>query len=144
MADEFKLPCQRVHALTVTVCRRPDSNRHCLTPALKATDLDLGHHASLPLFHFVYLTAKEGRRRVRVAAVPQAWSAHGSRPPRSLAGTSPSTSDTRSTASRGRNAGRFRSTTTITRVTPRERNSSSPCSKWRHKVSGQSRVRGGS
>ncbi len=27
VADEFKLPCQRVHAVTVTVCRRPDSNR---------------------------------------------------------------------------------------------------------------------
>ena len=26
--------------MTVTVCRRPDSNRRWLTPALKATDLD--------------------------------------------------------------------------------------------------------
>ena len=40
MTDEFKLPCQRVHAVTVTVCRRPDSNRRWLTPDLKATDLD--------------------------------------------------------------------------------------------------------
>ena len=40
VADKFKLPCQRVHAVTVTVCRRPDSNRRWLTPALKATDLD--------------------------------------------------------------------------------------------------------
>ena len=27
VADKFKLPCQRVHAVTVTVCRRRDSNR---------------------------------------------------------------------------------------------------------------------
>ena len=40
VADKFKLPCQRVHAVTVTVCRRPDSNRRWLTPALKATYLD--------------------------------------------------------------------------------------------------------
>ena len=40
VADKFELPCQRVHAVTVTVCRRPDSNRRWLTPALKATDLD--------------------------------------------------------------------------------------------------------
>ena len=40
VADKFKLPCQRVHAVTVMVCRRPDSNRRWLTPALKATDLD--------------------------------------------------------------------------------------------------------
>ena len=40
VADKFKLPCQRVHAVTVTVCRRPDSNRRWVTPALKATDLD--------------------------------------------------------------------------------------------------------
>ena len=40
VADKFKLPCQRVHAVIVTVCRRPDSNRRWLTPALKATDLD--------------------------------------------------------------------------------------------------------
>ena len=37
-ADKFELPCQRVHAVTVTVCSRPDSNgRRWLTPALKAT-----------------------------------------------------------------------------------------------------------
>ena len=52
VADKFKLPCQRVHAVTVTVCRRPDSNRRWLTPALKATDLDHSattlRHASLP------------------------------------------------------------------------------------------------
>ena len=41
VADKFKLPCQRVHAVTVTVCRRPDSNRRWLTPALKATDFEL-------------------------------------------------------------------------------------------------------
>ena len=46
MADEFKLPCQRVHAVTVTVRRRPDSNRRWLTPALKATNLD--HSATTP------------------------------------------------------------------------------------------------
>ena len=40
VADKFKPPCQRVHAVTVEVCRRPDSNRRWLTPALKATDLD--------------------------------------------------------------------------------------------------------
>ena len=40
VADKLKLPCQRVHAVTVTVCRRPDSNRRWLTPGLKATDLD--------------------------------------------------------------------------------------------------------
>ena len=40
VADKFKRHCQRVHAVTVTVCRRPDSNRRWLTPALKATDLD--------------------------------------------------------------------------------------------------------
>ena len=40
VADKFKLPCQRVHAVTVTVCRRPNSNRRWLTPALKAADLD--------------------------------------------------------------------------------------------------------
>jgi len=40
VADKFKLRFQRVHAVTVTVYRRPDSNRHWLTPALKATDLD--------------------------------------------------------------------------------------------------------
>ena len=40
VADKFKLPCQRVPAVTLTVCRRPDSNRRWLTPALKATDLD--------------------------------------------------------------------------------------------------------
>ena len=34
-ADKFKLPCQRVHAVTVTVCRRPDSSRRWLTPASK-------------------------------------------------------------------------------------------------------------
>ena len=52
VADKFKLPCQRVHEMsglsTVTVCRRPDSNRRWLTPVLKATDLDhaLDQHAS--------------------------------------------------------------------------------------------------
>ena len=40
VADKFELPCQRVHAVTVTVCRRPDLNRRWLMPALKATDLD--------------------------------------------------------------------------------------------------------
>ena len=40
VADKFMLLCQRAHAVTVTVCRRPDSNRRWLTPALKATDLD--------------------------------------------------------------------------------------------------------
>ena len=39
VADKFKRPCQRVHAVTVTIYRRPDSNRR--QPALKATDLDL-------------------------------------------------------------------------------------------------------
>ena len=39
VADKFQLPCQRVHAVTVTVCRRPDSNRRWLMPALKVTDL---------------------------------------------------------------------------------------------------------
>ena len=38
VADKFKSPCHRVHAVTVTICRRPDSNRRWLTPALKATD----------------------------------------------------------------------------------------------------------
>ena len=46
VADKFKLLCQRVHAVTVTVCRRPDSNRRWLTPALKATDL---YHAATTL-----------------------------------------------------------------------------------------------
>ena len=27
VADKFKLPCQRVHAVTVAVCRRSVSNR---------------------------------------------------------------------------------------------------------------------
>ena len=40
VAEKFALPCQRVHAVTITVCRRPDLNRRWLTPALKATDLD--------------------------------------------------------------------------------------------------------
>ena len=40
VAGKFKLPCQRVHAVIVTVCRRPDSNRRWVTPALKATDLN--------------------------------------------------------------------------------------------------------
>ena len=40
VADKFKLLCQRMQAVTVTICRRPDSNRRWLTPALKATDLD--------------------------------------------------------------------------------------------------------
>ena len=39
MADKFKLPCKRVHTVTVAVCRRPDLNRCWLTPASKATDL---------------------------------------------------------------------------------------------------------
>ena len=34
VADKFKVPCQRVHAVTVTVCRRPESNRRWLTPAI--------------------------------------------------------------------------------------------------------------
>ena len=29
VANKFKLPCQRVHAVTVTVCRPPHSNRRC-------------------------------------------------------------------------------------------------------------------
>ena len=33
VADKFKLPCQRVHAVTVTVCRRPDSNWRCMADA---------------------------------------------------------------------------------------------------------------
>ena len=37
VADTFKLPCQRVHAVTVTVWRRPDSNRRYLT---KVTDFE--------------------------------------------------------------------------------------------------------
>ena len=48
VADKFKSPYQRVHAVTVTVCRRPDSNRLWLTPALKATDLD---HSATTLCH---------------------------------------------------------------------------------------------
>ena len=40
VADKFKLPGQKVHAMTVTVCRRPDSNRRWLTPGSKAADLD--------------------------------------------------------------------------------------------------------
>ena len=52
VADKFKLPCQRVHAVTVTVCRRPDSNRRWLTPALKATDLD---HSATTLRHICIL-----------------------------------------------------------------------------------------
>ena len=39
-ANIFTLRCQMLHAVTVTVCRRPDSNRRWLTSALKATDLD--------------------------------------------------------------------------------------------------------
>jgi len=46
VADEFKLPCQRVHAVTVTVGGRPDSNRRWLTPELKPTDLN--HSATTP------------------------------------------------------------------------------------------------
>ena len=26
VADKFELPCQRVHTVTVTVCRRPDKD----------------------------------------------------------------------------------------------------------------------
>ena len=37
VADKFKLPCQRVHTVTVAVCRRPDLNQCWLTPA---TDLN--------------------------------------------------------------------------------------------------------
>ena len=48
VADKFKLPCQMAHAVTVTVCHRPDSNRRWLTPALKATDLD---HSATTLRH---------------------------------------------------------------------------------------------
>ena len=51
VADKFKLPCQRVHAVTVTVCRRPDSNRRW--PAMKATDLD---HSATTLHHIRRLT----------------------------------------------------------------------------------------
>ena len=47
VTDKFKPPCQRVHAVTVTVCRRPDSNRRWLTMALKATDLD--HSGTTPI-----------------------------------------------------------------------------------------------
>ena len=32
VADIVKPPCQRVHAATVTVCRRPDSKQRWLTP----------------------------------------------------------------------------------------------------------------
>ena len=49
VAEKFKLPCQRVHAVTVTVCRRPDSNRRWLPPTLKATDLD---HSATTLHTF--------------------------------------------------------------------------------------------
>ena len=49
VADKFKLPCQRVHAVTVTVCRRPDSNRR--QPALKATDVD---HSATTLRQIVH------------------------------------------------------------------------------------------
>jgi len=52
VADKFKQPCQRVHAVTVTVCRRPDSNRRWLTPALKATDLD---HSATTLHQDIYM-----------------------------------------------------------------------------------------
>ena len=52
VADKFKLPCQRVHTVTVTVCRRPDSNRRWLTPALKATDLD---HSATTLRNRLYI-----------------------------------------------------------------------------------------
>ena len=34
-ADKFERSCQRVHAVTVKVCRRPDLNRRWLTPVLK-------------------------------------------------------------------------------------------------------------
>ena len=46
VADKFKPPCQWVHAATVTICSRPDSNRRWLTPVLKATDLH--HSATMP------------------------------------------------------------------------------------------------
>ena len=46
VADKFVQPCQRVHAVTVTVYRQRDSNRRWLTPGLKATDLD--HSAITP------------------------------------------------------------------------------------------------
>ena len=48
VAGKFKLPCQRVHAVTVTVCRRSDSNQCWPTPTLKATDLD---HSATTLRH---------------------------------------------------------------------------------------------
>ena len=56
VADKFKSPCQRVHAVTVTGCRRPDSNRRRLTPALKATDLD---HSATTLRQIGAKTLKE-------------------------------------------------------------------------------------
>ena len=60
VADKFKLPCQRVHTVTVAVCRRPDLNQCWLTPA---TDLDqsattfrqlnIGHHVSPTKWYFL-------------------------------------------------------------------------------------------
>ena len=54
VADKFKLPCQRMHAVTLMVRRRPDSNRRWLTPALKATDLD---HLATTLRHKIATNA---------------------------------------------------------------------------------------
>ena len=69
VADKFKSPCQRVHAVTVTVCRRPYSNRRWLTPALKATDLD--HSATTLCLTFL---AEEfsnfGRKNIHTSTRP--------------------------------------------------------------------------
>ena len=50
VADKFKLPCQRVHAVTVAVCRWPDSNRRwrLADTGFESNKLirPLGHHAS--------------------------------------------------------------------------------------------------
>ena len=56
VADKFKLPRQRVHAATGTVCRRPDSNRPWLTQALKATDLDYSATTLRPPSHTLLTT----------------------------------------------------------------------------------------
>ena len=52
VAGKLVLPCQRVRAVSVAVCHRPDSNRRWLTLALKATDLD---HLATTLRQPVYL-----------------------------------------------------------------------------------------
>ena len=37
VADKFELPCQRLHTVTVSVGRRPDSNRRWLTGTMAAS-----------------------------------------------------------------------------------------------------------